>query len=262
MPFGPVNGPVIFVIFIHDMDATWKGFATSGGIVIDAKTGTRITVDNIFSWAPTFDDFIKYLTCQLQVCLSQNLSWSLKKRLFCPERMEFVRHDVCTNGNRPAQSKHSLLKSWPVFKNSRDVSSFLGFMNFYAAYIPWFEERAAPLRELANLDMQSNIKPLMKEEHFKAREDLIMAILSDPYLAHFDYKKRPYLLSIFSKRGFGYNFCQPADDAASMAAMRREMEGGDCECLPPNSNLMLKSTGFGSRRTRDEGQGSRFAFPL
>ena len=79
MPFGPMNGPVIFVIFIYDMDATWKGLATYRGIVIDAKTGTRIIVDNICNCAPTFYDFIKYLTCQLHVCLSQNLSLSLKK---------------------------------------------------------------------------------------------------------------------------------------------------------------------------------------
>ena len=69
--------------------------------------------------------------------------------------------------------------------------------------------------------MQPNSEPLMKEEHFKASEDLIMAILSDPCLARFDYKKRPYLLTDFSKRGFGYNICQPADDAASMAVMLR-----------------------------------------
>ena len=148
MHFGPVNGPVIFVIFIHGMDATWKEFATSRGIIIDARTGTRIIVDDIFSWAPTFDDFIKYLTCQLQVCLSQNLSLSLKTCLFCPERMESVGHDVCTNDNRQTQSKHSLLKPWPVFfRIARDVSTFLGFVNFYAAYIPWFEERAVPLRK-------------------------------------------------------------------------------------------------------------------
>ena len=83
-------------------------------------------------------------------------------------------------------------------------------MNFYATYIPWFEERAAPFRELINLNMQSDVKPLMKEKHFKAREDLIMAILSDPYLARFDYKKRPYLSTDFSKKGDGYNLCQPA----------------------------------------------------
>ena len=180
MPVDPVNGPVIFVIFIHVMDVTWKELATSKGIFIGAKTGTRIVVGDIFSWAPIFDDFINYLTCQLQVCLSQNLSLSLKKCLFCPEIMEFVGYDVCTNGNRPTQSKHSLLKSWPVFKIARDVFSFFGFMNFYATYIPWFEERASPLRELAKLDMLSDIEPLVKEDHFKAREDLIMAILSDP----------------------------------------------------------------------------------
>ena len=69
------------------------------------------------------------------------------------------------------------------FRTARDVSSFLGFLIFYGAYISWFEERAAPLRDLAKLDIQSNIEPLMKEEHFKAREDLIMAILTDPLRA-------------------------------------------------------------------------------
>ena len=99
---------------------------------------------------------------------------------------------------------------------------------FYAAGIPWFEERIAPLRELAKLDMQSNIEPLMKEEHFKPQEDLIVAILSDPCLARFDYKMLPYLLTDFSKKGFGYSLWQSADDDASMAAMRRKIEGGDC----------------------------------
>ena len=87
MPFGPVNGPVIFIIFIHDMDATWKELARKRGIIICDKLGTRIIVDDIFSWAPTFDDFIKYLICQLEVFMSQNLSLSLKKCLFCPKRI-------------------------------------------------------------------------------------------------------------------------------------------------------------------------------
>ena len=68
----------------------------------------------------------------------------------------------------------------------------------------------------------------MKEEHFKPQEDLIVAILSDPCLARFDYKMLPYLLTDFSKKGFGYSLWQSADDDASMAAMRRKIEGGDC----------------------------------
>ena len=70
------------------------------------------------------------------------------------------------------------------------------------------------LERLAKLEIQSNIEPLMKEEHFKAREDLIMAILSDPCFARFGYKRRPYLLTDFSKTIFGNNLCQPANDAA------------------------------------------------
>ena len=77
MPFGPVNGPVTFIIFIHDMDQTWKAHAKTRGIVIDKKTNTRIIVDDIFSWAPSFELALAYLRCQLEVCRSQNLSLSL-----------------------------------------------------------------------------------------------------------------------------------------------------------------------------------------
>ena len=81
----------------------------------------------------------------------------------------------------------------------------------------------------------------MADEHHKAREDLIMAILSDPCVARYDFNKRPYLLTDFSKKGFGYNLCQPAHDPDSLAAMQREAEGGECEFLTAGSKLMLKS---------------------
>ena len=74
MPFGPVNGPVIFIIFIHDLDSTWKALATKRGLTIDETLNTKIIVDDIFSWAKTFEEFMAMLTCQLEVCQSQNLS--------------------------------------------------------------------------------------------------------------------------------------------------------------------------------------------
>ena len=78
MQFGPINVPIIFIVFIHDMDSTWKGVAATRGIIIYAKTGTRLIVDEIYSWDRYFEEFIEYLKCQLDVCLSQNLSLSLK----------------------------------------------------------------------------------------------------------------------------------------------------------------------------------------
>ena len=49
IPFGPVNGPVIFVVFIHDLDSIWKDLAHNGGIIFDAKTCTTIIVYDVFS---------------------------------------------------------------------------------------------------------------------------------------------------------------------------------------------------------------------
>ena len=110
-----------------------------------------------------------------------------EEMLVCPKRIEFVGHDVCADGNRPAQSKHSLLQTWPKFIVSRDVSSFLGVMNFYSSYIPYFEQCAAPLRELANLDAETNITASLTDVRKNARVDLIQAILSDPVIGHFDH---------------------------------------------------------------------------
>ena len=78
MPFGPINGPVIFIVFIHDMNSTWNELARRRGLTLDTGTNTRVIIDDIFSWAQTFDDFLTYLECQLKVCLSQNLSLSQK----------------------------------------------------------------------------------------------------------------------------------------------------------------------------------------
>ena len=54
MPFGPVNGPFIFIVFIHDLDTTWKANAVKKGIIIDKHTNTKIIVDDIHSWAQNF----------------------------------------------------------------------------------------------------------------------------------------------------------------------------------------------------------------
>jgi hypothetical protein len=114
MPFGPVNGPATFIAFIHDVDSTWKDLARSLGVTIDEDTNTNIIVDDILSWAKSLHIALIYMECQLRVCQSQNLSLSLRKSHIFPKRFEFVGIDVGPDGNRPAMSKHQLLKHWPT----------------------------------------------------------------------------------------------------------------------------------------------------
>ena len=78
------------------------------------------------------------MECQLHVPQTQRLSLSLKKSKLFPQRFEFVGVNVCTDGNRPAQSKHQLLQHWATPVIVRDVANFFGFLQFYSCFIPHF----------------------------------------------------------------------------------------------------------------------------
>jgi hypothetical protein len=146
MPFGPTNGPATFVNFIHDIDSLWKELAKDLGIVIDNDTNTRIIIDDIVSWAKLLKLALRYMECQLKVCQAYRLSLNLKKSYNFPLRFEFVGIDVCADGNRPAESKHTLLKTWPAPETVCDIAKFIGFAPFYSRFIHNFELRIAPLR--------------------------------------------------------------------------------------------------------------------
>ena len=61
IPFGPINSPVIFIIFIHYLDSTWKELAFRHGISIDDNINKKIIVDDIFSWAPMSETGLNYI---------------------------------------------------------------------------------------------------------------------------------------------------------------------------------------------------------
>jgi len=149
MPFGPTNGPATFIQMIHDLNSTWKALAMELGITIDDDTNTNIIVEDIFNWAKTFQAALLYIEFQLRICKAYRLSLSLKKSHFFPKRFEFVGIDVLADGNRPAVSKHELLRHWPVPEIVCNVASFVGFLQFYSNFIPHFEIRALPLRDIS-----------------------------------------------------------------------------------------------------------------
>ena len=73
---------------------------------------------------------------------------------------------------------------------------------------------------------------------------MLDALLADPCLARFDPEKRCYLLTDWSALGFDAVHMQPADDAPSIAAVKREMAGGSCKFLKAGSKLRLKPAAF------------------
>ncbi len=116
MPFGPTNGLATFINFIHNIDSVWKELVQKHGILIDNNTDTKIIVIDIDSWAKGLEFAIAYLECQLKVCQAYWLSFNLRKSHIFLSHFEFIGIDVCADGNCPAQSKHTLIKTWPAPK--------------------------------------------------------------------------------------------------------------------------------------------------
>ena len=141
------------------------------------------------------------------------------------------------------------MKTWPPFEVAWYVALFLGFLNFYSMYIPYFEQRVASLLTLAKFDVDHIITRILKEVHESAKVNMINAVISDPCIVRYDFEKSPYLITDLSKVGFGSDLFQLNDDPYSVAAIRREMEGGVCEFLRHKSKFLLQSTAFGYRRT-------------
>jgi hypothetical protein len=196
---------------------------------------------------------LRYMECQFQVCLAQRLSLSLKKCSFFPVRDEFVGIDVSEDVNRPAMSKHELLKTWPKPTIVRDIASFIGFAVFYSVFIPWFETRVTRLSEIMLMDYTTPItKELFDDLAMKQWNDIQKAILSNPCLKRFDPNKQLCLClcTDASSKGFGYAALQPPDNDACISAMLREMDGGDCEFLKEGSELTLHPVTFGAQKTR------------
>jgi hypothetical protein len=250
MLFGPINGPSMFIAFIHDLNSTWKDSTRQHGIVIDEDTNTNIIVDDIFSYAKTLTLALTYMKCQYKVAQLQKLSLSLKKSSIFPKRVEFVSIDVCPYGNRLAMSKHQLLTQWPTLVVVCNVAKFVSFLQFYSWFIPNFKVQILPLRNIMRAEYTSPVGLSWTPAANAVFEEMQQAILSDPCLQCYDHRKLLVLQTNFSANGFGYVACQPANDEISLATMKHCMRSKGFEFMTKTSAAVLHPVASGCRRTR------------
>ncbi len=220
MPFGPTNGPATFINFIHNIDSVWKELAQEHGVPIDDYTNMKIIIDDIVSWAKVLNFPLIYIECQLKICQAYQLSLNLHKSHIFPSRFEFVGIDVCPDGNHPAQSKHTLLKTWPASKTVCNVAKFIGFAQFYSRFIHNFGLRFAPLHKITKQEYTNPVAQYWSTAAQNSLDVIKNAILANPCILRFDYRKLIILRTDFLCLVFGWVLCQPGDNEASNKAVQ------------------------------------------
>ncbi len=235
---------------IHNLNSAWKDLAKSLGVDVNNDTNTNVIMDDIFNWASSFNMALQYMEYQLRICKAYHLTLSLKKSQFFLKQFKFVGIDVLPDGNRPAMSKHQLLEHWPKPEYIHDVASFVGFLQFYSAFIPFFEVRATLLREIMKHEYTSQVGDLWNSITAAAFEELQKCLLNDPCLRRFDHKKLTILQTDFSSLVFGFIVRQPDNNDASLALITQYMSGNGFDFMTTNSNGTLHPIAFGLQRTQ------------
>jgi hypothetical protein len=253
MPFGLVNGPVIFVIMVYDLKDHWDRLAQSWDLPIGNDTNSIIIIDDTFIYSDSLESILVYFKAILEISKRYNLSWKLEKCGFLDPRFEFVGVDIADLGNHPAQSKNPISLMWKEKepKTVRDLASFVGFVGYYRDWIPFFEERIRHIRAIIAKNSYEYKLVITDSPELIRKEmnDILHALLSDPILRRPDANKRFYLRTDASKHGHGNVLLQPGDDKDSIEAMNKEINGGPCLFDTSTScKLRLYPIGFSGRK--------------
>ena len=110
-------------------------------------SGRCTIIDDIFIFCSNLDVILIYLECVCKVFLKYRVRFRIKKCDFLKNRVEYVVHDVTKAGNCPAQSKLYLINDCILTPKGKSLLYFIGIVNLYHFYDPYFEIQLKLLRK-------------------------------------------------------------------------------------------------------------------
>jgi hypothetical protein len=248
MPFGPRNAPAFYTCMMHLFKGEWTELFRSRHPTDTSHLGDRIIIDDILLWSTLIASLLLLFECVCDVFSKYRVTFQLKKCEFLTDRIEYVGHDITSDGNCPAQSKFDLITDWPLPCTGSSLASFIGLLTFYNIYCPFFEIRVKPLRLLERQHHRKPIPPALWTPPLTSLwNELKIGITSSPCLARYDSSKPCFLKTDWSGLGMGWILMQPDDSDASKVALALLRSDGICDFDLSMNGARLRPIRFGSR---------------
>ena len=111
-------------------------------------SGSRTVIDDILLYCSNIKLILIYFECVCKVFQKYRVSFRLDKCEFLKSRVEYVGINLMRHGNTPAQSKFDMINHWTLPTSGQSLFAFIGLVNFYHRYAPYFEIQLKPLRRL------------------------------------------------------------------------------------------------------------------
>lgn len=224
----PINDPNVHVVPTEGGECTVRQRMASSDQT--HTTGSAVIIDDLLLRSTSKSLLLLLLECFCRVYLKYRVTLKISKCDFMQEKFEFVGHDVLSTGNTAASSKYDRISSWKLPTSSDGLHSFVALCNFYNRFLPLFEMKVAPLR---NLYMRYLHKAIPSNEWTPERKTLFESLKKDltsaPILARYDSTKPVVLKTDWRSLGFSFILMQPADDPTSQKASVKLCAGEGCD---------------------------------
>ena len=116
----------------------------------------------------------------LQPAADHDLYFKPEKCIFHAPRIHYLGVILEKGVTSMDPVKIAAITDWPTPNKVKDIHSFLGFCNFYCAFIRGFASIAKPLNTLT----RKGVDWVWTSEHQQAFENLKARVLREPILAH------------------------------------------------------------------------------
>lgn len=161
--------------------------------------GVKIYIDDIFIFGKTQEEHDKTLIKVLETAKQHGVRFNKEKCKISVQEVKYVGHIITKDGIKLDPKRTQAILNMETPKNAKDLSRFLGMVNYVGRYIPNVSKLTSNLRELCKKD----ILFVWNDKHEIEFKNLKMKLAEAPVLQHFDEKLVTTLSVDSSKDGLG-----------------------------------------------------------
>ena len=168
LPFGLSCAPAIFQKIVEK--------------VIEGIPSTANYLDDIIVTGSTEKEHLTNLQLTLGKLEESGFRLRMDKCTFFQDSVEYLGHIIDSQGIHPHPAKIDAITKMPYPKNTAELCSFLGMVNYYDHFTPGLATRCATLNDLLHKDA----KWCWTTEHSQAVDAIKEALTSSSTLSHYD----------------------------------------------------------------------------
>lgn len=156
-------------------------------------------LDDVVIYSPDFESHLEHIRVVLGRLRKAGLTVRLSKVVFATQEISFLGHLVSPSGVRIDPERTRAIREFPIPRDVKALSRFIGMINYYHKFIPHFADIAFPL----NMLRKKGVKYFWNTPQQKAFDILKEAISKPPVLKMADFSQRFILQTDASGQALG-----------------------------------------------------------